>query len=57
MRRSLKPLDNPLRLRQIRREMAQIMTILHEDKTGLRKLAEQKTSILADTKSKKDADK
>jgi len=57
MRRSLKPLDNPLRLREIRREVAQIITILHEDVTGVRKLAEQKTSILADSKSKKDADK
>jgi len=57
MRRSLKPLDNPLRLREIRREVAQIMTILHEDVTGTRKLAEQRTSILADSKSKKDADK
>jgi large subunit ribosomal protein L29 len=57
MRRSLKPLDNPLRLREIRREAAQIKTILHEDVRGIRKLAEQKTSILADTKSKKDADK
>jgi large subunit ribosomal protein L29 len=57
MRRSLKPLDNPLRLRLIRREVAQIATILHEDKTGIRKLAEQKTSILTDSKSKKDSDK
>lgn len=57
MRRSLKPLDNPLRLRMIRREVAQIATILHEDKTGVRKLAEQKTSILIDSKSKKDSDK
>ncbi len=57
MRRSLKPLDNPLRLREIGREVARIKTILHEDKMGIRKLAEQRTSILADTKSKKDTDK
>jgi large subunit ribosomal protein L29 len=57
MRRSLKPLDNPLRLREIGREVAQIKTILHEDDLGIRKLAEQRTSILADTKSKKDVDK
>lgn len=57
MRRSLKPLDNPLRLRLIRREVAQIETILHEDKTGVRRLAEQRTSILTDSKSKQDSDK
>ena len=31
MRQSLKALDNPLRIRQIRREIAQIMTVLRED--------------------------
>lgn len=46
MRRSLKALDNPLRLRQIRREIAKIETVLHEDATGLRRLADTKTSIL-----------
>ncbi|HOD67530.1 MAG TPA: 50S ribosomal protein L29 [candidate division Zixibacteria bacterium] len=46
MRRSLKALDNPLRLRQIRREIAKIQTVLHEDATGRRKLADMKTSIL-----------
>ncbi|NOY88060.1 MAG: 50S ribosomal protein L29 [FCB group bacterium] len=59
MRRSLKALDNPLRLRQIRRELAKIMTILHEDELGLRKLAESSTSILsnADNKSKSEDNK
>ena len=37
MRRSLKALDNPLRLRQIRREMAKIETVLREDELGVRK--------------------
>jgi len=47
MRRSLKSLDNPLRLRQIRREIAKIMTVLNEDRIGLRKLADTSTSILS----------
>ena len=46
MRRSLKPLDNPLRLRQIRRDIGRINTVLHEDKLGLRTLAETRASIL-----------
>ena len=48
MRRSLKALENPLRLRQIRREVAKIETVLHEDATGRRRLADTKTSILPD---------
>ena len=52
MRRSLKALDNPLRLRQIRREIAKIKTIMKEDQLGLRKLADQSASILADDKAK-----
>jgi len=53
MRRSIKQLDNPLRLRMIRREVARINTLLREDETGLRPLAQAKTSILdqADKKS------
>lgn len=46
MRRSLKALDNPLRLRQVRREIARIKTVLNEDKLGIRRLAESKASIL-----------
>lgn len=50
MRRSLKQLDNPLRLRQIRREIAKINTLLNEDKKGIKKLAQEKVSILDSTK-------
>lgn len=58
MRRSLKALDNPLRLRQVRREIAQIKTVLNEDKLGIRKLAESKSSILDDVDAKsKDKEK
>ena len=52
MRRSLTALDNPLRLRQIRREMAKIETVLREDELGVRKLAESTTSVLPPTESK-----
>lgn len=52
MRRSIKSLDNPLRLRQIRREIAKIATVLNEDRLGVRKLAESKASILDENKSK-----
>jgi large subunit ribosomal protein L29 len=57
MRKSLKTLDNPLRLRHVRREIARIKTILAEDKQGIRNLAERSASILADTGAKKDKDK
>lgn len=46
MRRSLKNLDNPLRLRVVKRSIAKINTILCEDSLGIRKLAETKGSIL-----------
>ena len=49
MRRSIKPLDNPLRLRLLQREIARIETVLNEDQLGIRKLADQKTSILGQT--------
>jgi len=48
VRRSLKSLDNPLRLRYIDREIARIKTILREDEVGLRALAKEKTTILVD---------
>ncbi len=57
MRRSMKALDNPLRLRQIRREIALVMTTLHEDKLGIRSLAESGSSILPDSKASKKSKK
>ena len=57
MRQSLKALDNPVRLRQIRREVAKINTILREDELNINNLAKTKTSVLGEadkkTKSKK----
>ena len=47
MRRSLKQLDNPLRLRQVGREIAKVLTVLNEDKLGIRKLAEESVSVLS----------
>lgn len=38
--RTTKELDNPIRLRDLRRELARIKTILREDERGVRKLAE-----------------
>ena len=54
MRRSVKQLDNPLRLRSLRRSIAQINTVLHEDEMGTRKLADQSTSVLGDSGAKKE---
>ena len=51
MRKSFKELDNPLRLRHLRREIARINTILHEDDLDVRVLAKSKVSILDDLKA------
>ena len=57
MRKSFKALDNPLRLRHIRRETAWLLTVLREDKLGLRKLAQSKTSILDEAQSARKKEK
>ncbi|MCI0404851.1 MAG: 50S ribosomal protein L29 [candidate division Zixibacteria bacterium] len=49
--RNTKELDNPLRLRSLRREMARIKTILNEDKRSVRKLTE--APLLPQSKSEK----
>ena len=49
MRKSLKALDNPLRLRTNRRDYARIETVLNEDVKGISKLAEQAASVLGET--------
>jgi large subunit ribosomal protein L29 len=48
MRKSFKQLENPLRLRQLRREIARINTVIREDETGVRALATAKKSLLED---------
>ncbi len=50
MRRTLKPLDNPLRLRFIRRELARINTVLAEDRRGIRSISDAKVSLLGEKK-------
>jgi len=39
LRRRVQKLDNPLRLRVLRRDKARLQTILHEHKVGIRKLS------------------
>jgi len=46
LRKSLKELDNPLRLRTLKRDIAKIETILTEDKRGIRQIVDSKVSIL-----------
>ncbi len=46
LRKSLKELDNPLRLRTLKRDIARVETILTEDKRGIRKIVDSKVSIL-----------
>lgn len=51
MRRSLKSLDNPLRLRHIRRDIARLNTLLGEDQLKIRTLAQSRTSLLGEGKA------
>ncbi len=54
MRKSIRELDNPLKLRMLRRDIARIETILSEDRTGFRPIVDQAPSLLdqADKKTK-----
>jgi len=53
MRRSLKELDNPLKLRTLRRDIARIETILTEDRRNIRNIVDSKVSILDRDEGKK----
>lgn len=57
MRKALKELDNPLKLRTIRRDIARVETILSEDKKGILKIVEAPVSILDSVDSRKTAEK
>jgi large subunit ribosomal protein L29 len=46
MRKTFKELDNPLKLRTIRRDIARIGTILNEDELNIRKIVDTPVSIL-----------
>jgi large subunit ribosomal protein L29 len=39
IRQATKQIDNPLKIRTLRRELARITTILHEDDNNIRQLA------------------
>ncbi len=54
MRKSLKELENPLKLRTMRREIARINTIITEDHHGIRKIIEAPVSILDTAKTAPD---
>ena len=56
MRRSLKGLDNPLKLRVIDRDIARVMTILREDNLSIHPLAKERTGLLGAT-GKEQSDK
>jgi large subunit ribosomal protein L29 len=46
LRKSMKELDNPLRLRTLKRDIARIETILTEDKRGIKSIVDSRVSIL-----------
>ena len=48
VRRGFSELDNPLKLRVIRRDIARIETILTEDRRGIRKIVDE-SGLLADS--------
>lgn len=54
MRKSLKELENPLKLRTMRREIARINTVLTEDLQGIRKIVDAPVSILETAKTTPD---
>jgi large subunit ribosomal protein L29 len=41
-RNSMSQLDNPLRMREVRRDIARMETLLTENRKGIRRLAEHK---------------
>jgi len=59
MRKTLKELDNPLKLRTLRRDIARIETILSEDRAGIKQIVDAPISILdkrADDRSQEKVD-
>jgi large subunit ribosomal protein L29 len=56
LRRSIRDLDNPLKLRTLRRDLARIETVLTEDRRGLRRIVDQGGSLLDVDKDKKNKD-
>ncbi len=43
MQKALKPLDNPRRIRRIRKDIARVNTIIREDELGIRPIIGEET--------------
>jgi large subunit ribosomal protein L29 len=54
LRRGFSELDNPLKLRTLRRDLARIETILTEDRRGIRKIVDQSGLLINRSQSKGD---
>ena len=55
LRKGIRELNKPLRLRTLRRDIAQIETILTEDRTGIRAIVDQARSLLDQADKKTDS--
>lgn len=53
IRRGISELDNPLKIRVLRRDVARIETILSEDSCGIRKIVDQTQGLLKDKEEDK----
>lgn len=54
LRRGFSELDNPLKLRTLRRDLARIETILTEDRRGIRRIVDQSGLLINGSQSKGD---
>jgi len=54
VRRGLSELDNPLKLRTLRRDLARVETILTEDRRGIHKIVDQSGLLIDGSQSKGD---
>lgn len=52
LRKGIRELDNPLKLRTLRRDISRIETILTEDRKGIRPIVDQARSLLDGVDSK-----
>ena len=57
LKKGIRELDNPLKLRNLRRDIARIETMLSEDRTGVRKIVDQARSLLDAADGKIETDK
>ncbi|MEZ5358958.1 MAG: 50S ribosomal protein L29 [Candidatus Zixiibacteriota bacterium] len=53
LRRGFRELDNPLKFRTLRRDIARIETVISEDRKEIRKIVDEAGSILTQTDDKK----